>query len=45
MDLAHPERLPKDEETKQIVQMAKQKGWQRCYNCKTMVELKEAVTT
>ncbi|KAF2814203.1 uncharacterized protein BDZ99DRAFT_380896 [Mytilinidion resinicola] len=32
---------PKDEETKQLVEMAHQKGWQRCYNCKTMVELKE----
>lgn len=32
---------PKDEETKQFVAMAKQKGWQRCYNCKAMVELKE----
>lgn len=32
---------PKDEETKRIVQMAKEKGWQQCYNCKAVVELKE----
>lgn len=32
---------PKDEETKRFVEMAKQKGWQRCYNCSAMVELKE----
>ncbi|KAF2761103.1 hypothetical protein EJ05DRAFT_508309 [Pseudovirgaria hyperparasitica] len=32
---------PKDEETKRVIEMAKEKGWQRCYNCKTMVELKE----
>lgn len=32
---------PKDEATKQFVEMAKQKGWQRCYNCRAMVELKE----
>ncbi|KAF2133493.1 hypothetical protein P153DRAFT_157884 [Dothidotthia symphoricarpi CBS 119687] len=32
---------PKDEETNRLVQMAKEKGWQRCYNCKAVVELKE----
>ncbi|KAF2473165.1 uncharacterized protein BDR25DRAFT_129275 [Lindgomyces ingoldianus] len=32
---------PRDEETSRFVQMAKDKGWQRCYNCKAMVELKE----
>ncbi|KAF1365323.1 hypothetical protein EJ07DRAFT_95435, partial [Lizonia empirigonia] len=32
---------PKDEETKRLVQMAKEKGWQQCYNCKAVVELKE----
>ncbi|KAL1965422.1 hypothetical protein VTN77DRAFT_5678 [Rasamsonia byssochlamydoides] len=32
---------PKDEETKKFVDMAKEKGWQRCYNCSAMVELKE----
>lgn len=32
---------PKDEETKRFVEMAEEKGWQRCYNCKAMVELKE----
>ena len=34
-------QCPRDEETNRIVQMAKDKGWQRCFNCKTMVELKE----
>lgn len=32
---------PKDEETNRLVQLAKEKGWQRCYSCKSMVELKE----
>jgi hypothetical protein len=32
---------PKDEETNRLVQLAKDKGWQRCYSCKAMVELKE----
>lgn len=32
---------PKDEATKTFVEMAKEKGWQRCYNCSAMVELKE----
>ncbi|KAF2644579.1 hypothetical protein P280DRAFT_390670, partial [Massarina eburnea CBS 473.64] len=32
---------PRDEETNRLVQMAKEKGWQRCYNCKAVVELKE----
>lgn len=32
---------PKDEDTKKFVEMAKEKGWQRCYNCSAMVELKE----
>lgn len=32
---------PRDEETNRLVQLAKDKGWQRCYNCKAMVELKE----
>lgn len=32
---------PKDEETNRLVQMAKEKGWQRCYSCKAVVELKE----
>ncbi|PVH94834.1 hypothetical protein DM02DRAFT_538660 [Periconia macrospinosa] len=32
---------PKDEETNRLVEMAKEKGWQRCYNCKAVVELKE----
>jgi IBR domain, a half RING-finger domain len=32
---------PKDEETKKFVEIAKKAGWQRCYNCSAMVELKE----
>lgn len=32
---------PKDEETNRVVEMAKEQGWQRCYNCKAVVELKE----
>ncbi|KAF1813065.1 hypothetical protein P152DRAFT_374696, partial [Eremomyces bilateralis CBS 781.70] len=32
---------PNDEETKRVVDLAKEEGWQRCYNCKTMVELRE----
>ncbi|RDW61575.1 hypothetical protein BP5796_11467 [Coleophoma crateriformis] len=31
----------KDEETARLLETAKQAGWQRCYNCRTMVELKE----
>ncbi|PQE17819.1 Zinc finger C6HC-type protein [Rutstroemia sp. NJR-2017a BVV2] len=32
---------PKDEETKRLLETAKLAGWQRCYSCRTMVELKE----
>lgn len=32
---------PRDEETNRLVQMAKEQGWQRCYSCKAVVELKE----
>ena len=32
---------PKDPATREFVEIAKQKGWQRCYNCSAMVELKE----
>ncbi|KAK2760400.1 hypothetical protein FQN54_002470 [Arachnomyces sp. PD_36] len=32
---------PKDEETKRFVEIAQEEGWQRCYNCAAMVELKE----
>lgn len=32
---------PKDPETKAFVEVAKQSGWQRCYSCSAMVELKE----
>ncbi|KAK2738001.1 hypothetical protein FQN55_000807 [Onygenales sp. PD_40] len=32
---------PKDEDTKRFVETAKEQGWQRCFNCSAMVELKE----
>ncbi|KAL5427382.1 hypothetical protein PMIN04_001396 [Paraphaeosphaeria minitans] len=32
---------PRDEETNRLVEMAKEQGWQRCYNCRAVVELKE----
>ena len=32
---------PKDPETEKLVQVAKDKGWQRCYACSEMIELKE----
>lgn len=32
---------PKDEEINKLLEAAKQAGWQRCYSCRTMVELKE----
>lgn len=32
---------PKDEETKRFVEVAKEQGWQRCFNCSAMVELRE----
>ena len=39
---AHRSRdCPKDPATKQFIETAKQKGWQKCYNCSAMVELKE----
>ncbi|RMZ87085.1 hypothetical protein DV736_g5697, partial [Chaetothyriales sp. CBS 134916] len=31
----------KDPATQQFIETAKQKGWQKCYNCSAMVELKE----
>ncbi len=34
-------KCPGDEETSQILQQAKELGWQRCFNCRTLVELKE----
>ncbi|KAI5866758.1 hypothetical protein GGS23DRAFT_551946 [Durotheca rogersii] len=34
-------QCPPDEETNQILQQAKEEGWQRCFNCRNMVELKE----
>ncbi|KAI0132261.1 hypothetical protein BJ170DRAFT_592232 [Xylariales sp. AK1849] len=32
---------PKDEATKELLEQARERGWQRCYNCKMLVELKE----
>lgn len=32
---------PKDEDTNKFIEVAQQEGWQRCYNCSAMVELKE----
>ena len=32
---------PKDPETKALIETAKEKGWQRCYDCHAIVELKE----
>ncbi|KFY82353.1 hypothetical protein V498_08618, partial [Pseudogymnoascus sp. VKM F-4517 (FW-2822)] len=32
---------PRDEETNRLLEAAKEAGWQRCYSCRTMVELKE----
>ncbi|KAK7557968.1 hypothetical protein IWX48DRAFT_183613 [Phyllosticta citricarpa] len=34
-------QCPRDEETQRFTELAKEAGWQRCYNCKAMVELKE----
>lgn len=39
---AHTSRdCPKDPATKQFIDTAKEKGWQKCFNCSAMVELKE----
>ena len=32
---------PNDEELKRFQEVAKEAGWQRCYNCRAMVELRE----
>ncbi|KAF2084966.1 hypothetical protein K490DRAFT_4161, partial [Saccharata proteae CBS 121410] len=32
---------PNDSETQRLTEIAKREGWQRCYNCRAMVELKE----
>ncbi|KAI4130447.1 MAG: hypothetical protein LQ347_003379, partial [Umbilicaria vellea] len=32
---------PNDEETNRFVEVAKEEGWQRCFNCSSMVELRE----
>ncbi len=32
---------PKDESTTRFAEIAKEAGWQRCYNCSAMVELRE----
>ncbi|KAL9023596.1 MAG: hypothetical protein Q9196_007103 [Gyalolechia fulgens] len=38
----HPGRVcPKDDATRQFIEIAKREGWQRCYNCSATVELKE----
>lgn len=38
----HSQReCPKDEEMNKFIETAKEKGWQRCYSCKAMIELKE----
>lgn len=34
-------KCPRDEETRQILHQAKEEGWQRCFKCRTPVELKE----
>lgn len=31
----------RDDATSQVIEMAKEEGWQRCYSCKTMVQLAE----
>ncbi|KAK5099519.1 hypothetical protein LTR70_002420 [Exophiala xenobiotica] len=39
---AHRSReCPLDPSIKQLSEIAEQKGWRRCYNCRAMVELKE----
>ncbi|KAI4088369.1 MAG: hypothetical protein LQ344_006154 [Seirophora lacunosa] len=38
----HSSRIcPRDDATKQFIEIAKKEGWQRCYNCSATVELKE----
>lgn len=38
----HEEKdCPRDEATNEILEQAKENGWQRCYRCQEMVELKE----
>jgi hypothetical protein len=32
---------PRDEATSDILRQAKENGWQRCFNCRALVELKE----
>ena len=32
---------PKDAATRDFIKLAKEKGWQKCYNCRATVELKE----
>jgi len=32
---------PKDPEIAKLIEQAKERGWQRCFNCNSMVELKE----
>ncbi|KAK3944922.1 hypothetical protein QBC46DRAFT_251162 [Diplogelasinospora grovesii] len=37
----HAGVCPRDEDTAMFLEQAKREGWQRCYRCKHMVELKE----
>lgn len=32
---------PKDEETQKFIEVAREQGWQKCYNCRATVERKE----
>ena len=32
---------PRDEETNKLLEQAQENGWQRCFKCRAMVELKE----
>ncbi|KAM3079643.1 hypothetical protein ACMFMG_006056 [Clarireedia jacksonii] len=36
---AHEEECPNDTALQQILEVAKENGWQRCYACRTLVEL------
>lgn len=34
-------KCPRDEATRQVLQKAEEMGWQRCFNCHELIELKE----
>lgn len=36
---AHDGDCPQDIATQQVLQMAREQGWQRCYNCRRLVEI------